>query len=124
MFTLTGRVIFNHQNSVDTPVTISTIWSSSSSGLLEATSQTDDYSLTFQPIATNSSGTFTLTVTIQPSDNSEFIVGSSGNASYILVVRGKSRMIKVKIMESYLAVYSAFYSSSLTTSKYYHCITS
>ena len=89
MFTLTGRVIFNHQSSVDTPVTISTIWSSSS-GLPEAT---DDYSLIFQPIATNSSGMFTLTVTIQPSDNSEFIVGSSGNASYNLVVRGKSRMI-------------------------------
>ena len=77
---------------MDTPVTISTIWSSSS-GLPEATSQTDDYSLTFQPIATNSSGTFTLTVTIQPTDNSEFIVGSSGNASYNLVVRGESRMI-------------------------------
>ena len=107
MFTLTGRVIFNHQNSVDTPVTISMIWSSSG-GLLEATSQTDDYSLTFQPIATNSSGTFILTVTIQPSDNSEFIVGSSGNASYNLVVRGKSRMIEVKIMESYLAARSAF----------------
>ena len=92
VFTLTGRVIFDHQSSVDTPVTISTIWSSSS-GLPEATSQIDDYSLTFQPIAKNSSGTFTLTVTVQPSDNSEFIVRSSGNASYSLVVRGKSGMI-------------------------------
>jgi hypothetical protein len=123
VFTLTGMVTFNHQSSVDTPVTISAIWTGGS-GLAEATSQTDNYSLTFQPIATNSSETFTLIVTVQSSDNSAFIVGSSGNDSYNLIVRCKLGTIDDHGIFSSIIIYSAFYSSSVTTSEYLHCISS
>ena len=85
-FTLTGMMVLNHQ-SVDTTIATSGIWSSSG-GLPETTSQ-NNYNLTFQPIATNNSGEYTLTVTIRPSDGSVFIVGNSGSASYNVVVRCK-----------------------------------
>ena len=118
VFNLIGIVNFNHQ-SVDTAVTTSRIWSGSN-GLPQTTSQNND-SLIFQPITTNTSGVYTLTVTVRPSDDSGFIVGSSGSASYNLVVNCKLVMqLFIMVMEYLSALH--LYSSSLPTSCYRCCI--
>ena len=85
-FTLTG-VVELHEN-VDTDVTVSGVWSSGD-GLQESTSPPYLTNLTFQPLATNSSKEYTLTASVQPSDNSSFIVGNSGSYSYSLSVQRK-----------------------------------
>ena len=87
-FTLTS-VVELHGN-VDTDVTVSGIWSSGD-GPQQSTSPPYLTNLTFQPLATNSTGEYTLTASVQPSDNSSFIVGNSGSYSYSLSVQRKLR---------------------------------
>ena len=91
-FTLTGLIEL-HGN-VDTDVTVSGIWTSGD-GPQESTSPPYLTNLTFQPLATNSSGEYTLTASVQPSDNSSFIVGNSGSYSYSLSVQRKLRVLLI-----------------------------
>ena len=86
VFTLTG-VVQLHQI-VDTDITVLGVWSSGGSPL-QTTSQPYQTNLTFQPLTSNSSGEYLLTVTVRHSDNSPFIIGSSGRATYNLVVQCK-----------------------------------
>ena len=85
VFTLTG-VVELHQ-SVDTDITASGVWSSG--GLQETTFPPFPTSLTFQPLASDSSGEYILTVTVRPSDNSPFIVENNGSTAYNLMVQRK-----------------------------------
>ena len=85
-FTITGMIQLD-QN-VDTDITASGMWSSDDEPQ-ETTSPPYPTSLTFQPLATNSSGVYTLTVSVRPSDNSPYIVGNNGSTIYNLVVRRK-----------------------------------
>ena len=79
-FTLTGVVVL--EPSVDTDVISSGVWSRVGS----PQETMSPLNLTFQPLATNSSGDYTLTVTVQPSDDSMFIVRNNGSKSYSLTV--------------------------------------
>ena len=87
-FTLTGVVQLSDY--VDTDVTVLGVWSSNSNpqetSLLQSTESPYPTDLIFQPLTTNSTGEYTLTVTVRASDDSEFILGNSGNATYNLVV--------------------------------------
>ena len=86
VFTLTGIVQLDPR--VDTNVTVLGQWSGSSDPE-EAISAPYSTSLLFQPLATNSSGIYTLTVAVRPSDNSPYIVGSSGSNNCSLTVKRK-----------------------------------
>ena len=88
VFTLTG-VVQLHQ-SVDTAVTVVGMWSSGD-GSQEtiATSPPYPINLTFRPLTSSSSGEYVLTVTVRPSDNSQFIVESNGSTTYNLMVQRK-----------------------------------
>ena len=80
---------------MDTAVIASGMWSNG--GILQESTYTSlpyQTSLRFHPLATNSSGVYTLTVFVRPSDNSPYIVGNSGSTSYNLVVRRKFCLIK------------------------------
>ena len=87
-FTLTGVVQLSDY--IDTDVTVLGVWSSISNSqetsLQESTESPYPTDLTFQPLATNSTGEYTLTVTVRASDDSEFILGNSGSTTYNLVV--------------------------------------
>ena len=83
-FTLTSLIELS--DSIDTDVTISGVWSPSS---YSQVSETPPYLTNFQPLATNSSGNYTLTVTIQPTDDSDFIMPSNTSTTYHLVVMRK-----------------------------------
>ena len=74
---------------VDTDVTVSGTWSNNGGVFQETTSPPYPTNLTFQPLATNSSDVYILTVSVRPSDNSPYIVGNNGSTSYSLVVRRK-----------------------------------
>ena len=87
VFILTG-VVQLHQ-SVNTDITASGMWSSGGDGSQETTSPPYPTSLTFQPLASDSSGEYILTVTVRPSDNAPFIVESNGTTTYNLVVQCK-----------------------------------
>ena len=93
-FTLTAEIEL-HPN-VDTNVTVARTWYNSNGKevQLETTITSPPYltNLTFQPLATNSSGVYTLVITVQPLDNSSFIVDNLGAMSYNLTVR---RMLKI-----------------------------
>ena len=71
---------------MDKNVIVSGTWSSDDASQ-ETTSPPYLTNLTFQPLATNSSGEYTITVSVRPSDNSQFIVENSNSASYTLTVR-------------------------------------
>ena len=119
MFKITGVVQLD-QN-VDTAVTTSGMWSSSG-GVLQDSTSPYPTSLTFHPLATNSSGVYTLTVTIRPSDNSQYIVGNNGSTSYSVVVR---RKLKLDYFYSIILLYNNYYyyvSSALPSSYNYCCI--
>ena len=90
VFTLTGVVQLDQ--SVNTDITVSGMWSTGN-GPQETTSPPYPTSLSFQPLTSDSSGEYLLTVTIRPSDNSPFIVGSSGSTTYNLVVQRKLFML-------------------------------
>ena len=70
---------------MDTPVTVLGVWSSGENPQ-ESTTSPYPTDLLFQPLATDSSGEYTLTVTVRPSDNSEFILSRNGSVTYDLVV--------------------------------------
>ena len=92
VFTLTGVVELDP--SVDTGVTVSGVWSNGG-GPQETTSPPYTTNLTFQPLATDNSGEYTLTVTARPSDGSLFIVTNDGNFSYSLTVTRKPYIIEI-----------------------------
>ena len=94
VFTITGVVLLDQH--VDTDVTASGMWSGVG-GSQETISPPYPTSLTFQPLATNSSGEYTLTVSVRPSDDSPYIVGNSGSTSYNLVVRRKFVVLQLII---------------------------
>ena len=72
---------------VDSAVTVSGMWNNSGDISQETTTSLPYLTnLTFQPLATNSSGVYTLTISVTPSDNSPYIIGNSGSTSYNLVV--------------------------------------
>ena len=66
---------------------VSGMWSGADDTSQETTSPPYLTNLTFQPLATNSSGEYTITVSVRPSDNSQFIVENSNSTSYTLTVR-------------------------------------
>ena len=82
-FTLTG--VIQLSESIDTDVTVFVAWSPGSYSQVPVT---PPYltNLIFQPLATNSSRNLTLTVTIQPTDNSVFIMPTNTSITYNLVV--------------------------------------
>ena len=84
-FTLIGELELHP--SVDTNVMVSEMWSGVDDASQETTSPPYLTNLTFQPLASNSSGEYTITVSVRPSDNSQFIVENSNSASYTLTVR-------------------------------------
>ena len=84
-FTLSGQI--NLHPNEDTNVIVSGTWSSDV-GLQEAVlSPPYLINLTFQPLATNSSGEYTITAYVRPLDNSPFVIGNNNSASYTLIVR-------------------------------------
>ena len=91
-FTLTAETEL-HPN-VDTNITVARTWYSSNGKEVQLETISPPYltNLKFQPLATNSSGVYTLIITVQPLDNSSFIVDSFGAMSYNLTVR---RMLKI-----------------------------
>ena len=94
-FTLTGVVMLDP--SVGTGVIASGVWSSDGSPQ-ETLSPPYPTNLNFRPLATNSSGDYTLTVTVRPSDDSMFIVGNNGSRSYSLTVAAlPSRPTTIKV---------------------------
>lgn len=87
IFTLTGVV--HVDQSVDTNITIMGLWSMGS-GSQEVTTLQHQISLLFQPLSSDSSEEYTLTVTVKPSINSVYITESNYNsATYNLTVQGK-----------------------------------
>ena len=87
VFTVTGAVELGQ--SVDTAVTVSGIWSNNGGVYQETTSLPLLSNLTFRPLTSNSSGLYTLTVSVRPSENSSYIIGNTGSTSYSLAVRRK-----------------------------------
>ena len=82
--TIMGRI---QQNSnVDTDVTISGTWSGGTSSIIVTTAQ---IMLSLLPVATDSSGEYTVTYTIRSSDNSPHIIEYNGTDSYTLAVACK-----------------------------------
>ena len=73
---------------VDNAVIVSAIWLNGSNGW-EIISSPYLTNLTFQPLATNSSGMYVLTVSVRSSDNSPYIVENNRSVAYNLVVRCK-----------------------------------
>ena len=86
IFTLTGVVHLDQ--SVDTDILVSGVWSSSD-GSQETKAPPYPTNLTFQPLTSDSSGEYTLTVSVRPLDNSPFIVGNNGSTTYNLEVQCK-----------------------------------
>jgi hypothetical protein len=70
---------------VDTDVTISGTWSGGTSSIVT----TAQIMLSLLPVATGSSGEYTVTYTIRSSDNSPHIIEYSGQDSYNLMVARK-----------------------------------
>lgn len=97
-FNLTGVVRLDVH--VDTVVTAMGVWSPGDDSQ-ESTLSPYPTDLTFEPLATNSSGEYTLTVTVSPSDNSQFILSSNGNTSYNLVV--ERELTNVRLLHLYLS---------------------
>ena len=95
VFNLTGEIQLD-LGVVNTDITVIWVWSLGGE-LLETQSTTASSSphqitLTFQPLASDSSGEYILTVTIRPFDNFPFIVESNGSATYSLLVQRKLGM--------------------------------
>ena len=91
VFNLTGGIQLD-LSVVNTDITVMWVWSLRGEMLETQTTASPSphqITLTFKPLASNSSGEYTLTVTVRPSDNSPFIVGNSGGSVYNLVVQRK-----------------------------------
>ena len=76
---------FQQNSNVDTDVTISGIWSGGTSSIVT----TAQNLLSLLPVATDSSGEYTVTYTIRSSDNSPHIMEYSGQDTYNLAVARK-----------------------------------
>ena len=81
--TVMGR--FLQDSNVDTDVTISGTWSGGTSSIVT----TAQIMLSLLPVATDSSGEYTVTYTIRSSDNSPHIIEYNGTDSYNLAVACK-----------------------------------
>ena len=84
--TITGRIDLDP--TVNTPVTISGMWTGDT---VPQVISVPPYQimLSLLPVATNSSGEYTVTYTIHSSDNSSHIIEYSGQDSYNLAVACK-----------------------------------
>lgn len=100
---------------LDTDVTVSWMWSSGD-GPQETTSPPYQTNLTFQPLTSDSSGEYILSVTVQPSDNSPFILDPGNNSitTYNLVVQ-------CKLGKIYVHNNVIHYVSTPFPSSHYHC---
>ena len=78
-----GRFLQN--SDVDTDVTVSGTWSGGTSSMVT----TARVMLSLLPVATDSSGEYTVTYTIHSSDNSPHIIEYNGSDSYNLAVARK-----------------------------------
>ena len=85
-FTVIGEIELDP--SVDTDVTVTGTWSG---GNTPQETSVPPYRilLPFLPATTNSSGEYTLTISVRPTDNSPLITSNSHNASYNLVIKRK-----------------------------------
>ena len=94
VFNLTGEIQLD-LGVVNTDITVIWVWSLGGE-LLEtqttASSSPHQITLIFQPLASDSSGEYILTVTIRPLDNFPFIVENNGSTTYNLVVQCKLGM--------------------------------
>ena len=81
--TIMGRFLQN--SDVDTDVTVSGTWSGGTSSMVT----TARVMLSLLPVATDSSGEYTVTYTIHSSDNSPHIIEYNGSDSYNLAVARK-----------------------------------
>ena len=90
VFNLTGVILLD-RNIIDSDVIAIWVWSYDGAILerLETRSQPYSASLVFEPLATNSSGEYSLAVTIQSSDRSDYIVANSGSIVFSLMVLRK-----------------------------------
>ena len=84
--TITG--VAQLDQNVDTDVTASGMWSSDDEPQ-ETTAPPYPTNLSFQPLATNSSGEYTLTISVRPLDNSPYILGINGSTTYNVMVQRK-----------------------------------
>ena len=84
--TITGRIDLD--SNVNTPVTISGMWTGDT---VPQVISVPPYQimLLLLPVATDSSGEYTVTYTIRSSDNSPHIIEYSGTDSYTLAVARK-----------------------------------
>ena len=84
--TITGRIELD--SDVDTPVTVSGMWSGDTAPQV-TTASPYLIMLSFLPVATDSSGEYNVTYTLRSSDNSEYIIEYNGQDSYNLAVARK-----------------------------------
>ena len=89
IFTLTSEVELHP--TIDSGLTIVGVWSSGDGPhhVQEIASPPYLTNLTFYPLTANSSGEYTLAVTVQPSEDTPFIMGTSANIGYNLLVKRK-----------------------------------
>lgn len=90
VFNLTSAIQLDRSN-VDIGIAVSWRWSLGENTLRiqETLLAPHQSSLSFQPLATNSSGVYRLSVTLTPLDDSPFIVESSNSSTYDLSVLRK-----------------------------------
>ena len=84
--TITGSIDLD--SNVNTPVTISGMWTGDTVPQVITVSPYQ-IMLSLLPVATDSSGEYTVTYTIRSSDNSPYIIEYSGQDTYNLVVACK-----------------------------------
>ena len=120
-FTITGVVQLD-QN-VDTDVTASGMWSGDDEPQ-ETTTPPYPTIFTFQPLATNSSGEYTLTVSVRPSDNSPYILGNNGSTTYNVMVQRKLMWYNYHFFCMHFIVSLTNFSSSFPTPCYCCGVTS
>ena len=84
--TITGRIDLD--SNVNTPVTISGMWTGDTVPQV-ITASPYQIMLSLLPVATDSSGEYTVTYTIRSSDNSPHITEYNGTDSYTLAVARK-----------------------------------
>ena len=91
VFNLTGRIQLD-PGMVNTDITVTWVWSLGGNMLETQTTSSRPHriTITFNPLATNSSGQYNLNLTVIPSENSEYIIGNrDGSTVYDLMVERK-----------------------------------
>ena len=114
VFTLHG--VAQLDSSVDTNVTVTSIWSDSDGAQVTTSITSPPYttSLEFRPLASGSSKEYSLNVTIRPTGDS-FVVGNSTSIVYRLTVQRKF------VESSATTSLSSLICSTSKTYPYYHC---